>query len=258
MNQRQTIHPLMFPMKSARLDKPHPLANTTPFPNVLFEWMPELKDSEWRLICLIVRGTWGWRTSSGERKQSDWLTQRQLMKRTGRSSEAVSRAVDSLVRRGLIEVRDANGDLLRTPAERRRGGGRLYFSVQMTTDWSGRKSTFRKSEVVGLEPLMSNARAKKPLSCVERDGLKSEESPYKIDVLVSKSGVRKANTTKEIGTKLLQKGHRCARKARNTKMNLQTEEVNERQRRTRLHTGWFHAGSLQPYRKRDAPAELPN
>ena len=92
----------MTPAQS-QAGRSHPLANTTPFPNGLFELMPSLKDSEWRVLCLIVRQTWGWKEGDG-RKHSDWITQKQMMRRTGRSSEALSRAVDALVRRGLIEV----------------------------------------------------------------------------------------------------------------------------------------------------------
>ena len=43
------------------------------------------------------------------RKERDWLTQSQLMRRTGRASGAVSRAVDALVRGGLIDVLDPGG-----------------------------------------------------------------------------------------------------------------------------------------------------
>ena len=46
---------------------------------------------------------------------------------TGRGSEAVSGAIDALVRSGLLVVEDAAGRALATPAERRRHLGRLYY-----------------------------------------------------------------------------------------------------------------------------------
>ncbi len=60
-------------------------------------------------------------------KRRDWLSHRQLCRRTGRGSDAVSAAVASLTASGLIVVEDAGGSLLATPEERRRCLGRLYF-----------------------------------------------------------------------------------------------------------------------------------
>ena len=102
-----------------------------PFPNWLVdELMPELKDTEWRIVCIIVRQTQGWRDPhTGRRKQMDWLTQSQLMRRTGRASEAVSHAIDKLVRSGIIEVVDNLGTVYRNANERRRCTKNLYFRL---------------------------------------------------------------------------------------------------------------------------------
>ena len=93
--------------------------------------MPALRDTELRVLLVVVRQTLGWQLSPGstQRKDRDWLTQSQLMRRTGRASEAVSRAVDALVRAGLIGVVDRAGMPVRTPAERRRHIGHLYFQL---------------------------------------------------------------------------------------------------------------------------------
>jgi hypothetical protein len=127
---------------------------STPFPShLLDDVMPTLKDTEWRILCVIVRQTLGWQAGEG-RKRSDWLTHRQLMRRTGRASEAVSKAIDGLIRRGLIEVQNSDGDVLLSPASRR-AQGRLYFRLhpgafgrsasQLPVDNPGDK--FQKSEV---------------------------------------------------------------------------------------------------------------
>jgi len=111
--------------------------------------MPRLRDTELRVLLVVLRQTWGWKadgwrshggesgnTDTGNRqatndkkptKRRDWLSHRQLCRRTGRGSEAVSGAVASLTASGLIIVEDASGRPLRTPEERRRCLGRLYY-----------------------------------------------------------------------------------------------------------------------------------
>ncbi len=111
--------PNLFPPQSA------------PFPNHLLDVeMPRLSDTEWRVLCVLVRQTLGWRDEvQGSRKLRDWLTHSQLKKRTGRESAAVSRAVQSLLTKRLIVVEDSEGKPLRTPQQRQRQLGRLYFRL---------------------------------------------------------------------------------------------------------------------------------
>lgn len=98
--------------------------NTTPFPNLLLDRvMPFLGDTEWRVLCVIVRLTFGWR------KSEDWISHGQLKARSGRESAAISRAIDTLVKRGLILVRDRNERRLHSTAERRRSRSGLIFAV---------------------------------------------------------------------------------------------------------------------------------
>lgn len=107
-----------------------------PLPTRLIdELMPALSDTEWRVVCVVARATVGWRISGGH-KPRDWLTQSQLKRRTGRASAAVSKAVDRLVRRGLLEVTDLSGLPLRTPAARRRSRSRLYYALS-TSEGTG-------------------------------------------------------------------------------------------------------------------------
>ena len=105
---------------------------TTPVPNALLDQvMPILRDTELRVLLVVVRQTRGWQDgpSSAQRKERDWLTQSQLMGRTGRGSGAVAHAVDALVQASLIEVQDRAGTPLKTAAERRRHLGRLYYRL---------------------------------------------------------------------------------------------------------------------------------
>lgn len=110
--------------------------------------MPHLKDTELRILLVVLRQTWGWKmnrtsvhkaeagqqartskqtTTKQATKRRDWLSHHQLCRRTGRGSNAVSAAVASLTASGLIIVEDAGGKPLATPEERRRCLGRLYF-----------------------------------------------------------------------------------------------------------------------------------
>lgn len=91
--------------------------------------MPELRDTEWRLLCVIVRQTLGWRGDDGRRLERDWLTHSQLKRRTGRASAAVSAGLDGLVRRGLIEISDRTGKPISGKDERRRAYTRLYYRL---------------------------------------------------------------------------------------------------------------------------------
>ena len=102
----------------------------TPVPNEFIDKvMPTLKDTEWRLLCVIARQTIGWSDGKGKRKERDWLTQSQLMARTGRNSAALSAAVDALIRHRLVDAFDASGNLLLTPQERRRHRGPVFYGL---------------------------------------------------------------------------------------------------------------------------------
>lgn len=93
---------------------------STPFPNFLLDDVrPNLKGSEWNLLCVIVRQTRGWSDGKGGRKRADWLTHRQLKARTGLATASICRAIDTLVKRKIIEVRNDRGRLLQTSTERK-------------------------------------------------------------------------------------------------------------------------------------------
>ena len=111
-------------------------SRSVPFPaDLLDRAMPHLTDTEWRLLCVVVRQTLGWRdAATGSRKGRDWLTQSQLVRRTGRSGKPVSRAISGLVGWSLIRVLSDRGLPLLTAADRRRYQGRHWF--QLAPQWS--------------------------------------------------------------------------------------------------------------------------
>ena len=147
------------------------ISGTTPVPNDLLDGvMPGLRDTELRILLVVVRQTLGWQEGPDpkRRKERDWLTQSQLMRRTGRASGAVSRAVDALVRAGLIDVLDRTGAPLMTPMERRRHLGRLYYRLRREQD-AGQRNEHPKIEHAKphttKESKYKNIRFKKLSSC---------------------------------------------------------------------------------------------
>jgi hypothetical protein len=167
------------------------LTHTTPFPNVLIdEVMPRLKDTQWRILCVVVRQTLGWYDDvSGLRKDRDWLTRSQLKARTGRNSEAIATAIDSLVKCGYIITQNRQGVLLRAPQERRKNHGRIYYGL--TGYWRNQigLSEYRKSEQL---PILEGSTFR----------VNSRKTKHVTD--------RKPNTTKETETKEIQVDNRAS------------------------------------------------
>jgi DNA-binding MarR family transcriptional regulator len=62
--------------------------------------MPTLKDTELRTLLVILRQTAGWNRTG----RPVILKYKQLIQKTGRRSEAISSALKSLERRGLIHT----------------------------------------------------------------------------------------------------------------------------------------------------------
>jgi hypothetical protein len=62
--------------------------------------MPQLRDTELRIVLVLVRGTTGWNRHGRQVP----MTYRTLMLRTGRGSEAVAAALASLRDKGIIHT----------------------------------------------------------------------------------------------------------------------------------------------------------
>lgn len=104
------------------------IPNTTQVPNIIIDrYMNKLSDTELRILLIIVRKTFGWieDKETGMRKTEDWISRSQLQVFSGRHTQAVSAAIQTLQQLGLIEIRDSHGSLLKTPEERR--GKRLFY-----------------------------------------------------------------------------------------------------------------------------------
>lgn len=96
--------------------------------------MPGLRDTELRVLLIILRQTLGWKgNAKGGHKERDWITHSELCRRTGRASGAVSAAVDSLIRYEMIIAEDFEGNSLETAASRRWYLGKLFYRAGSKT-----------------------------------------------------------------------------------------------------------------------------
>lgn len=108
--------------------------NTTQIPHlILREWMPKLSDTELRVLLVITDQTLGWVEDSQtkRRKEKDWLSYIQLIEKTGRNREAIAKAIKSLESKNLIEVLNANGDLI---AQGTRSGKQLFYRLKTSSE----------------------------------------------------------------------------------------------------------------------------
>jgi len=106
------------------------IPNTTPTPNELYNGeMKKMSDTELRVVLLITRATLGWEIDhkTGMRKTEDWISQKLLMEKSGRSNKAIATAIDNSIKKEWIEARDKNGKLLDTP--QKRSGNRVYYRL---------------------------------------------------------------------------------------------------------------------------------
>ena len=109
-------------------------AGTTAIPNVFFDtFMTDLRDTEFRILLLIIRQTRGRQDGSG-RRERDWISHAWFKERTGRASASISQAIARLVDLRLIEVTTNMGQPLPSRQERRAWKGRLYFRLAREFD----------------------------------------------------------------------------------------------------------------------------
>lgn len=89
-------------MPRMKLQLPEPTTPWTKIPNHLLDnLMPRLKDTELRVLLVLLRQTVGWQKSG----RPIVIPYRSLKKRTGRQSEAIAGALRSLRDRELIHMR---------------------------------------------------------------------------------------------------------------------------------------------------------
>ena len=101
---------------------------TTYIPNALFDTkLPMLTGSELKIILIVLRRTNGWLDpKTGKRKKRARISYKQFQKATGLSKWAVMKAVNSLIKKRLIQATDYYGKELL--AEQKQGNWCIYYA----------------------------------------------------------------------------------------------------------------------------------
>jgi phage replication O-like protein O len=103
---------------------------TTPVPNIVFDLhLPNLSESELKVLLIIIRQTYGWIDPyTKKRKSRDWISHSQFQKKTNLSRRSISEALKSLSTKNIISITDFKGEPLYYSWERK-GKRRLYFQL---------------------------------------------------------------------------------------------------------------------------------
>ena len=117
--------------------KPFDAGRWFPIHNAVFDViMPEISPNAWKILCVAIRHTWGWKANRNgdpkERKQWDHIPYSQFKAASGISSYAtVKRALDECLERGFLLRRqpldaDGNPQMVR---------GKPYFEYALNRDY---------------------------------------------------------------------------------------------------------------------------
>ena len=115
-----------------------------PIPNAVFDViMPRLSSAAFKVLCVIIRQTWGWVADSDgdgrKRKRWDTISYSQLLAKTGlRSYESVARALRECLGSGYI---------IRRQAGRHKGTGKPLYAYALNVDLESRISTATETVV---------------------------------------------------------------------------------------------------------------
>ncbi len=111
------------------------IPNTTQIPHLIIrEWMPLLGDVELRVLLVVADQTLGWveDPETGRRKEKDWISQGQLMKKINRSDRAIQNSLKKLVDElRIIQAHDEAGELLDSPKKRMKCGGKIFYRLSL-------------------------------------------------------------------------------------------------------------------------------
>ncbi len=100
-------------------------------PNKLFDTHLHLKEVELKVLLVVIRQTYGYYDKKrGRHKEWDWISHTFFCKKTSKSSKAIGLAIQKLINKRLILVKNERGMLVLTP-EQRRLSKKLYFKVTL-------------------------------------------------------------------------------------------------------------------------------
>jgi hypothetical protein len=103
---------------------------TTQVPNFLFDtYLAQLTESELKVLLVVVRQTFGWLDKrTGKRKLKDRISGSQFRDKTGLSKRIITKTVQSLAVKNLLQITDFKGCALQNPKDRR-GKTYLYYAI---------------------------------------------------------------------------------------------------------------------------------
>jgi hypothetical protein len=165
-------------MSETRTIRPFGAPGHTQFDNNILDYiMPRISASAWKILCFVIRKTWGWedKDSPTGRKERDEIAYSQMREGTGiRSDTTISRALDELVDHEHPE----RGYLLREPAADHKQGWvyRLNIGLELTITEDGTLSTSPESGEVKAETSPESGEVK-PETSPESGEVKLETSP---------------------------------------------------------------------------------
>ncbi len=111
------------------------IPNTTQIPHLIIRgWMPLLSDVELRVLLVVADQTLGWieDPETKRRKEKDWISQSQLMKKISRSDRAIQNSLKRLVDElRIIQAHDESGELLDSPQKRMKCGGKIFYRLSL-------------------------------------------------------------------------------------------------------------------------------
>lgn len=111
------------------------IPNTTQIPHLIIrEWMPLLGDVELRILLVVADQTLGWieDPETKRRKEKDWISQGQLMKKINRSDRAIQNSLKRLIDElRIIQAHDEAGELLDSPQKRMKCGGKIFYRLSL-------------------------------------------------------------------------------------------------------------------------------
>ena len=137
------------------------LHNTTPVPNIFFDYIPTLTHAEIRVLLVVIRQTHGWKnTKTGQRKVKDRLSYDYIIKRTGLYRTILSETIQQLIDIGLLVVTDRNGNELKQSDERK-GKRFLFYQFQHIRSFDTTCSELRTTHIRSSEHNKRNTLKKK-------------------------------------------------------------------------------------------------
>lgn len=100
-------------------------------PNQLFDKYLHLKEVELKVLLVVIRQTYGYYDKrTGRYKEWDWLSISFFVKKTSKSRKSISLAIQVLINKRLIQVKNERGMRVHTP-ELRRLSKKLYFKATL-------------------------------------------------------------------------------------------------------------------------------